>query len=171
MSWRPGFRLSVTGVYYIPMAIQHDILETVSLSPILVLVFFGLGIVGYELFPVFLGPARLMDIIGIVLMALGTALLVSSESYRHEFFSPSTNIVCFDFYRGPYRLSRHPSYISFLFLFIGFASILNSLIAFLLVIPLFLSFTYFIIPREEKLLRTHCSPSYDDYCKRVRMWI
>lgn len=152
---------------------RHDILEVITYSPILVLVCFGMGIVLHEAMPVPLlpGTGMVLDIIGIAFLILGTFLLVQSESVRREFFHPETDATCYDFFRGPYKLSRHPGYVAFVLLYLGFALVLNSLPAVLLTLPLIATFSFLIIPREEKLLRQACSESYDAYCKRVRMWL
>lgn len=153
------------------MATRHDILEVIAYSPVAVLTSFGLGLILSEIIPAVIGPGRILDYIGIGLLCLGTALLMYSESYRREFFHPETDATCYEFNRGPYRFSRHPGYVAYLMLYIGFALILNSLAAIMVVVPLFVALTFIIIPMEEKLLRQACEGAYDEYKAHVRMWL
>lgn len=153
------------------MATRHDILEVITYSPVAVLTSFGLGLVANEIFPLVIGPNRILDYVGVGLLMLGTALLMYSESYRREFFHPETDATCYDFNRGPYKFSRHPGYVAYLILYIGFSLILNSIATFAVALPLFLALTFIIIPLEEKLLRQTCEGTYDEYRRRVRMWL
>ena len=54
---------------------------------------------------------------------------------------------------------------------IGFGFVINSLIMLLFAAILFVFFTGIVIPEEERELERHCREVYQDYKKRVRMWL
>lgn len=72
---------------------------------------------------------------------------------------------------GPFRMSRNPIYLGGLFLLLGIAITLGSLIAFAFPIALFLILNKVYIPKEEHVLENSFADQYLAYKKRVRRWV
>lgn len=109
--------------------------------------------------------------VGAVLLAVGPIILLLSQRKRHTLYVPIEDRTCFNFDVGPYKYSRHPTYLGLFCLLVGFSFLINSLPILLLTAALGPFFTYWIIPKEEKLLENLCQDVYRDYKKRVRMWL
>ena len=150
---------------------RKDFIELIAYSPLIFLMFFVAALVLSRMIDLPIMQRLPSDIIGIILLVGGSALMYAADSVRREFYKPETNTTCFDFFVGPYKVSRHPGYLGLLLMYFGLALVLNSLPAFFLGFILAAIFTWIIIPREEKLITTTCDESYDDYKKRVRMWM
>lgn len=121
-------------------------------------------------------PAPFVDsvtgwVVGAVLLALSPVLTFWALRIRHSLYVPVVERTCTNFDVGPYRFSRHPVYVGFLLMMIGFGFVINSLIMLLFAAILFVFFTGIVIPEEERELERHCREVYQDYKKRVRMWL
>jgi len=108
---------------------------------------------------------------GAILLAISPILTIWALRARRTLYIPVMERTCTNFDVGPYRSSRHPVYVGFLLMLIGFALVINSLIMILLSLILFVFFTAFVIPEEERELGKLCPEVYTDYKKRVRMWL
>jgi|GEM_PF-1017796 len=109
--------------------------------------------------------------VGAFLLLVSPIITIWALRVRRTLYIPVMERTCTNFDVGPYRTSRHPVYVGFLFMLIGFGLVINSLIMMLLVLALFVFFTAFVIPEEEKELGNQCPEVYTDYKKRVRMWL
>lgn len=150
---------------------RKDFIELIAYSPLIFLMFFVAALVLSRMIDLPIMQRLPADVIGIILLVGGSALMYAADSVRREFYRPETHTKYFEFFVGPYKVSRHPGYLGLLLMYFGFALVLNSLPAFFLGFILAAIFTWVIIPREEKLITTTCDGSYDDYKKRVRMWM
>ncbi len=72
---------------------------------------------------------------------------------------------------GIYTYSRHPQYVAYVLLMIGLAFCMNSLVAMLAPVVAVVFFTFAIIPHQERLLSEQFPEAYDEYKKKVPMWI
>jgi len=72
---------------------------------------------------------------------------------------------------GPYRLSRHPMYLSFMMMVAGAAVFAGTLLP-LLVVPVmaWLFHAHFVMPEERHMAEQYGS-RYEEYRARVRRWI
>ncbi len=72
---------------------------------------------------------------------------------------------------GPYRACRNPLYVGTFAMGIGIGLFLKSLVfgaGLGLVVLLYL---WFVVPAEERYMRSRFAESYDEYCARVPRWI
>lgn len=116
---------------------------------------------------------RVLPRVGVVLIALGAALVLWCG---WEFRRASTPIVPFLeptalVARGPYRISRNPIYLGFTLSLIGVAALLGSSTPFV-ILPLFVWIMQrrFVEP-EERLLEQRFGEVYRAYKGQVRRWI
>ncbi len=72
---------------------------------------------------------------------------------------------------GIYASSRNPAYLAMLLAIFGIGCVANSLAIILAVIPTFIAFNWYTVPREERYLRRTIGHEYDEYTKRVRRWL
>jgi protein-S-isoprenylcysteine O-methyltransferase Ste14 len=125
------------------------------LSPVTVIISLPWNVIG--LLPLLLG-------IGINLMA--DAALRKAKTTVKPFEESSALVTS-----GVYRISRHPMYLGFVFILIGVAIMLGSLIPFL-VIPVFAVLIDMVFIRvEERMLGDKFGRAWLDYQRRVRRWI
>ena len=72
---------------------------------------------------------------------------------------------------GPYRVSRNPIYLSLLVIQAG-AALTFGLVGTLALLPLsWLLLDRFVIPREERFLRSAFPAQFDAYAARTRRWL
>jgi len=111
----------------------------------------------------------LVRIFGFVALVFGTVIVFFSQKYRRHLYKKGTDKLCFDFYVGPYKYMRHPTYLGILILMIGLACILNSLpvivVAFITLIVTHVT----LIKSEDKLLAGECGEAYRAYQSKVRI--
>ncbi len=72
---------------------------------------------------------------------------------------------------GPFRWIRHPSYLGYLFMLIGFAMAAESWVAFFIPMCLALGFLVLRIRDEEQMLHQHFGVGYSDYCLETKCLI
>ena len=72
---------------------------------------------------------------------------------------------------GMYASSRNPAYLAMLIAIFGIGCAANSLSIMLAVIPSFVVFNWYTIPREERYLRRTVGTDYTRYSERVRRWL
>ena len=80
---------------------------------------------------------------------------------------PATTLVT----DGPFRYSRNPLYLALTFMYAGIGIIANSLWALLLLAPVVLFMSLFVIRREEAHLQRAFGAEYESYRARVRRWL
>ena len=72
---------------------------------------------------------------------------------------------------GMYAFSRNPAYLAMLMAIFGLGCAANSLAIMLAIIPSFVVFNWYTIPREERYLRRMIGSEYEAYSERVRRWL
>jgi protein-S-isoprenylcysteine O-methyltransferase Ste14 len=72
---------------------------------------------------------------------------------------------------GFFRYSRNPMYLGAVTIGLGLATLLGSLVSFIIIAVFFLLLYFLYIPNEETQLKTIFGKEYVDYMKRVRKWI
>lgn len=72
---------------------------------------------------------------------------------------------------GPFRISRHPMYLSITLMLIGAVLILGSVINLIPVILFVILMEIVFIPHEEKQLEKEFGKKWKEYKKKVRKWI
>lgn len=72
---------------------------------------------------------------------------------------------------GPYRFSRNPIYGGLSFIYIGLCLLLDAPIAALLLVPLMMVMTRFVIVPEEAFLETKFGADYQRYKDVVSRWM
>ena len=72
---------------------------------------------------------------------------------------------------GPYRISRNPIYVGYVFLQIGLALLAGSAWLVLTLVPVLFLLDRFVIQREERYLETTFGDAYLRYRGRVRRWL
>ncbi len=82
-------------------------------------------------------------------------------------YKPTTAIVM----RGPFRFSRNPLYLSLTALYIGIATVVNSLWAIVLLPVALVAISRGVIEREERYLERKFGEEYLRYKAKVRRWI
>jgi len=72
---------------------------------------------------------------------------------------------------GVYRWTRNPMYLGMSLAYLGFAIVLDSLLALILFVPVFVIVTREVIEREEAYLTARFGDAYRDYRANVRRWV
>lgn len=122
-----------------------------------------------KLVPITSAPFLLvLKIFGFGALFFGTFVVFSAQNYRKHLYKKGTDKLCFDFYVGPYKYMRHPTYLGLLVLMIGLACILNSLPIFIVAIATVAIAHFTLIRDEEKLLTGECGEAYQVYKSKVR---
>lgn len=151
---------------------DKDAAKVITHPPFLLLLAIMAGIVLEWLFPTYAG-GRLFGWIGFFLFAGSVAVAKwSFKTFKAKGTSvptdePATTIVS----DGPYQYSRNPIYMAFLFGLIGLSFMADSVMMFLMVIPLFYALALGVVIPEEEYLSDKFGDEYADYKKKVRRWI
>jgi protein-S-isoprenylcysteine O-methyltransferase Ste14 len=145
----------------------------VSATPVLILAGIVLVYIMSIVFPVAISMKFRIPIIlaGMLLIILGTATVFWANKISKLFHQSLSNMTCFDFMHGPYKFSRHPGALSMIMMLLGLSFVMNSFWGVIVTVGMFLLLTFVFIPLEEKSLISHCSESYLEYKKQVRMWL
>tara|TARA_R110001592_G_scaffold27763_19_gene102836 strand:+ start:1095 stop:1643 length:549 start_codon:yes stop_codon:yes gene_type:complete len=152
-------------------ATELDAPKLITRPPFLVLFALMAGIVLEWAFPTSAG-GRLFGWVGFFMFAGALALLkLSFKTFTAAGTdvspdAPTTTIVT----SGPYAYSRNPIYVSFLIGFIGLSFMADSVMMFLMVIPLFYTLALGVIIPEEEYLSEKFGANYTDYKKSTRRW-
>jgi protein-S-isoprenylcysteine O-methyltransferase Ste14 len=131
----------------------------------------GMGL--STLWPISPVPGRWGDVVGIVLIVLGVALMppvvlrfrrAGTPFNPHK---PASALIT----EGPYRLSRNPAYVALTLWYLGIGLILNNAWVLLLVLPVLFIMDRWAIRREEHHLEAKFGAEYLRYKARVRRWL
>ena len=82
-------------------------------------------------------------------------------------YQSTTRIVAW----GPYRFTRNPMYLGFMFLLCGLALVQGNAWLLVMMLPLALFLRYGVIAREERYLEDKFGDSYRRYKGSVRRWL
>jgi protein-S-isoprenylcysteine O-methyltransferase Ste14 len=142
--------------------------------PLLYVAFLSLGILASVRCPVHLLRSAVARTLGGAMLASGVVLdpiwgirtlRTAGTSVRPD--RPTATLVT----DGPYRFSRNPVYLALTLMYAGIALIANSLWALLMLFPVTLTMSRFVIRREEKYLARTFGEEYEHYQMNVRRWI
>ena len=145
----------------------------IALPPFIYGAAFLVGLVIHFVFPVsFLPqqPALWLGVLLILVAGLIVALAFRALARAKTPFyvrKPTKAIVA----DGVFRYSRNPMYVSMTLLYVGIASLINSLWILLLVLPLMVVIQRGVVKREEQYLERKFGHEYLGYKTRVRRWI
>jgi protein-S-isoprenylcysteine O-methyltransferase Ste14 len=117
-------------------------------------------------------PAPLAAPVGVLVLASIALFIIAVRSLRAAGTpvpgnQPTTTIV----YRGPYRLSRNPIYLSFYGFQLGFAFLTNNLWQLVTLVGTVGLIALVVVPREERYLEVHFPATYLPYKASVRRWL
>lgn len=108
-----------------------------------------------------------VPILGAALVLLGIAVMIWATATAGQVVMADDAQLVTD---GPYRLSRHPMYIAWTFVFIGILLLLNS--GWLLVLfPVLMAWVHWESVREECRLLESFGREYSQYQQRVRRYL
>lgn len=148
--------------------------ELVAARPLSVL---GLPLIGGGIATVLFPPPSLPSpaslLLGIAL--IGTAILIGLWAVRTmaeggaspDAIRPPSALVT----DGPFRFSRNPIYLGFVFIYAGLGLVFGSLWILLLTPAVLLGLTQAIIVHDERLLESRFGDHYRAYRARVRRWL
>ncbi len=155
---------------------QHntpDKADVIALPPLIYGAALGLGLFMHVVFPVQLLPQQGRFWFGTLLMLVAVPIVVSAvralarAKTAVDVRKPTVAIVT----DGAFRYSRNPMYVSLTLLYLGIASLINSLWVLLLVVPLLVVVQRGVVDREERYLERKFGEEYGHYKTRVRRWI
>ena len=142
-------------------------------SPMIYLIGLIAGFFADILYPVKIIPETIVLPIGFVLIILSPVLILwaqhSSRNFRKE--KKLAKIETKDFCKGPYRLTRNPTYLGLFFLVLGFGILANAILIVLMAVISFLIVNFIFLKKEEKLLERKFGGEYLEYKKSVRRWL
>lgn len=150
---------------------KEDKANVVTHPPFLLLFAIMAGIILEWIFPTYAG-GRLFGWIGFFMFAAAVAIIKwSLKTFKAGNTSiptdePTDAIVT----NGPYKYSRNPIYVAFLVGFIGLSFMADSVMMFLMVIPLFYTLALGVIIPEEEYLTEKFGDEYLAYKQKVRRW-
>lgn len=141
--------------------------------PVVYLLALLIGVGLSSLWPIPVLPGRWGVVIGILVIALGAAIMPAVVSrFRRagtafDPHKPASALIT----DGPYRFSRNPAYVALTLWYLGIGLLLNSACVLLLTIPPVLIMNQWAIPREERHLEAKFGEEYIRYKARVRRWL
>ncbi len=128
----------------------------------------------FGLAQVALSPQRPLDVLGVLVIATGTVLLVTciwefARSGRGTLapVDPPRELVV----RGLYRYVRNPMYLSVTMIVLGELLLTRSRPLLVYWAVWFLAVNLFVMGYEEPALRRRFGVAYEDYCRRVGRWL
>ncbi len=150
-------------------------LGIVSATPILFLIWLIISFFLYIEVPIRIVPGvawqDVLLAIGIIFILTGTALAFWAQKISRVVTDPKYKATCPDLMQGPYKYSRHPGSFSIILMSVGFAIVVNSLMMLILSAGLVILLTAVFVPIEEHIIGELCPEAYEEYRKKVRMWI
>ena len=141
--------------------------------PVLYLAALGLGVgLGYLWpLPVIAGSPRYAA--GIALLALSAIIMppvlrrFRRAATPFDVRKPASTLIT----DGPYRFSRHPSYVSLTMLYLALGLLLANGWVLILVVPVVLVMDLWVVRREERHLEAKFGDQFRRYKAGVRRWI
>jgi protein-S-isoprenylcysteine O-methyltransferase Ste14 len=127
-----------------------------------------LGVAVDFMFPrILIANSAIPFVLSIPLLLGGILIILGAvrEAGSQEVDEPTVLITS-----GPYAWSRNPMYVAWTLIYIGAICIINS-VWLLLLLPVALVLTHFVVLREEKKLEELFGDSYSDYRQNVRRYI
>lgn len=103
--------------------------------------------------------------LGFLLMAVGAVTLLWKRTTIHPGHTPQTLVT-----RGLFALTRNPIYLGMLLILTTIPLMATQPRLFVFTLAFFLIMNFYVIPREERIIRAGFGANYDDYCQRTRRW-
>ena len=104
--------------------------------------------------------------LGFLLMAAGAVTLIWKRTTIHPGHTPQTLVT-----RGLFALTRNPIYLGMLLILTTIPLMATQPRLLIFTLVFFLIMDFYIIPREERIIRAGFGVAYDDYRKRTRRWL
>ena len=132
-----------------------------------------IGLIVHYFVPIQFLAGTLSIWLGVLLILVAGPIILSAvrtirrAQTAFDLRKPTTSIVT----EGAFRFSRNPAYLALTLLYIGIASLINSLWVFLMVVPTVMVMQRGVIKREERYLERKFGEEYLRYKEQVRRWI
>jgi protein-S-isoprenylcysteine O-methyltransferase Ste14 len=141
--------------------------------PLVYVVGFGAGYVLHRFVPIHLTPRAPWRVAGWALVAIGAGGMGSALlAFRGVGTTPNpTKPAAALALRGPYRFTRNPMYLGWVFVYVGAALLVNAVWP-LLLLPVVIALVQrMFIRNEERYLERKFGDAYRQYKARVRRWL
>jgi protein-S-isoprenylcysteine O-methyltransferase Ste14 len=124
-------------------------------------------------FPALRGFDLPLPVLGLVLVAAGTAVMVyaaaifgARDTTKNPYGEPSEFVT-----RPPYTFTRNPMYLGATTILLGIAAFIGTLPMFIAPIVFFFTIDRLVIPHEEATMERRFGDAYREYKGRVRRWL
>jgi protein-S-isoprenylcysteine O-methyltransferase Ste14 len=113
---------------------------------------------------------KVIPVIGFIITVFATMLMYWAQNVNK---APKDAVPMGrrDFFRGPYKYTRHPTHLSLALLLLGAGFIMNSVIITICAVVLYVIARFTYVAREEKKLEQKYGDLYINYKKRVQPFI
>lgn len=127
----------------------------------------------YLFFPAILPRAVWLQVAGLCLIFVGSALFIWARRTLGNFYSGHVSVIEGQqlVQSGPYRFIRHPAYAGYLLIVLGLALGYSSLAGFAAILFVLLPSVIYRIRVEDKLLAEHFGVQFEDYAERTKRLI
>jgi protein-S-isoprenylcysteine O-methyltransferase Ste14 len=127
----------------------------------------------YIFIPAVIPRAEWLEVTGLTLIVLGTALFIWARRTLGKFYSGHVSVVAGQplVQSGPYRFIRHPAYAGYFLMSFGIALGYSSLLGCTAVILLLLPATIYRLRLEDKLLAEHFGEEFKQYAATTKCLI
>ncbi|MBS1174951.1 MAG: hypothetical protein H6R05_1082 [Burkholderiaceae bacterium] len=105
-------------------------------------------------------------LIGFLLMAFGAVTLIRKRTTIHPGRTPQKLVT-----RGLFALTRNPIYLGMLVILTTIPLMATQPRLLIFTLAFFLIMNFYVIPREERIIRAAFGAEFDDYCQRTRRWL
>ena len=132
-----------------------------------------IGLIVHYFVPIQFLAGTLSIWLGVLLILVAGPIILSAvrtirrAQTSFDLRKPTTSIVT----EGAFRFSRNPAYLALTLLYLGIASLINSIWVFLMIVPTVIVMQRGVIKREERYLERKFGEEYLRYKERVRRWI
>lgn len=110
--------------------------------------------------------AATVFILGVLLMAAGAVVLLWQRTTLHPGHIPNKLVT-----RGVFAYSRNPIYQGMLLILTTIPLTASQPRLLVLTALFYLIMNFYVIPREERMIRTGFGVAFDDYTRRTRRWL
>ena len=123
----------------------------------------------YLFLPAVLPRVEWMQVTGLALIILGSALFIWARRALGKFYSGHVSVVEGQplVQSGPYRFIRHPAYAGFILIALGLSLGYSSLAGLVAILFLLLPSVIYRIRVEDKLLAEHFGAQFDKYAVKI----
>ena len=132
-----------------------------------------IGLIVHYFVPIQFLAGTLSIWLGVLLILVAGPIILSAvrtirrAQTAFDLRKPTTSIVT----EGAFRFSRNPAYLALTLLYLGIASLINSIWVFLMIVPTVIVMQRGVIKREERYLERKFGEEYLRYKEQVRRWI